>query len=186
MATQKSSVRARTIWHNVEAHTTLRRPHPVSITDKLEFGSGDVCQLAEVTLRQLQWWDERKVISPQKEGHRRAYHVSDVIGMMVIGELRRKGFSLQKLRGMVRSLRRKIDRRLGELLSGKCDLYLLTDGKVAYLEDQPDQIVAILKDARKPLFLVSVGEQARRLAEFQERVPASKRERQTSAQISLF
>jgi DNA-binding transcriptional MerR regulator len=166
--------------------TTLRRPHPSLDPDELEFGSGDVCQLAQVTLRQLQWWDERKVITPQKEGHRRAYHVSDVIGMMVIGELRRKGFSLQKLRGMVRSLRRKIDGRLGELLSGKCDLYVLTDGKVAFLENHPDQIVAILKDSRKPLSLVSVGEQARRLAEFQERTPASKQERQASAQIKLF
>jgi DNA-binding transcriptional MerR regulator len=164
----------------------LRRPHPSFDPDELQFGSGDVCQLAKVTLRQLQWWDERKVISPQQEGHRRVYHVSDVIGMMVIGELRRKGFSLQKLRGIVRSLRRKIDERLGELLSGKCDLYVLTDGKVAFLEDQPDQIIAILKDSRKPLSLVSVGEQARRLAEFQERAPASKRERQASAQIKLF
>jgi hypothetical protein len=106
--------------------------------------------------------------------------------MMVIGELRRKGFSLQKLRGMVRSLRRKIDRRLGELLSGKCDLYLLTDGKVAFLEEQPDRIVAILKDSLKPLSLVSVGEQAKRLAEFQESAPASKRGRQVNAQIKLF
>ena len=164
----------------------MRRSHPSLDPDELEFGSGDVCQLAQVTLRQLQWWDERKVISPEKEGHRRVYQVSDVIAMMVIGELRRKGFSLQKLRGMVRSLRRKIERRLSELLSGKCDLYLLTDGKVAFLEDQADQIIAILKDSRKPLFLVSVGEQARRLAEFQESAPASKRERQTSAQFKLF
>ena len=164
----------------------MARSHPSFDPDELEFGSGDVCQLAQLTLRQLHWWDERKVISPQQEGHRRVYHVSDVIGMMVIGELRRKGFSLQKLRGMVRSLRRKIDRRLSELLSGKCDLYLLTDGKVAFLEDQPERIIAILKDSRKPLSLVSVGEQARRIAEFQQSAPASKRERQASAQIKLF
>jgi DNA-binding transcriptional MerR regulator len=170
----------------LRAHTTLRRPHPSLDPNAREFGSGDVCQLAQVTLRQLQWWDERKVISPQQEHHRRVYHVSDVIGMMVIGELRRKGFSLQKLRAMVRSLRRKIDGRLGELLSGKCDLYLLTDGKIAFLEDQPDQIIAILKDSRKPLFLVSIGEQAKRLAEFQESALASKRERPASAQMKLF
>jgi len=47
----------------------LRRPHRSLDPDELEFGSGDVCQLAQVvTLRQLQWWDERNVISPQKEG----------------------------------------------------------------------------------------------------------------------
>jgi len=52
---------------------------------------------------------------------------------------------------MVRSLRRKVDGKLGKLLSGTYDLYMLTDGKVAFLEDQPEQIIAILKDARKPL-----------------------------------
>lgn len=164
----------------------MARSRPSLDPDELKFGSGDVSQLAQLTLRQLQWWDERKVISPQQESHRHVYHVSDVIGMMVIGELRRKGFSLQKLRGMLRSLREKIDRRLGELLSGQCDLYLLTDGKVAFLEEQSDRIIAILKDSRKPLSLVSVGEQAKRLAEFQESAPASKRERQVNAQIKLF
>jgi hypothetical protein len=86
----------------------------------------------------------------------------------------------------VRSLRRKIEARLSELLSANCDLYVLTDGKVAFVEDQPDQIIAILKDSRKPLSLVSVGEQARRLAEFQKSGTVSKRERQSSAQIKLF
>jgi hypothetical protein len=54
------------MWHNVEAHTTLATPRPSLEPDELEFGSGDVCQLAQLTLRQLQWWDERKVISPSK------------------------------------------------------------------------------------------------------------------------
>jgi DNA-binding transcriptional MerR regulator len=139
-----------------------------------------------VTLRQLQWWDERNVLSPEQQGHRRVYHVSDVIGMMVIGELRRKGLSLQKLRGMVRSLRRKIDGRLDDLLNGNCNLYMLTDGKASYLEDEPDRIVAILKEARTPLSLVSVGDQARRLAEFQENAPPAKRTRQASSQFELF
>ena len=66
--------------------------NPNAHSEALQFGSGDVCQLAGVTFRQLQWWDERKIISPGQQGHRRLYAVSDAIGMMVIAELRRKGF----------------------------------------------------------------------------------------------
>ena len=38
------------------------------------FTSSDVSRIAQVSLRQLQWWDERKVVSPQHEGHKRVYH----------------------------------------------------------------------------------------------------------------
>lgn len=135
-----------------------------------EFASADVCQLAGVSLRQLQWWDERKVISPQQQGHRRVYVSSDVIGMMVIAELRRKGLSLQRIRPIVRSLRREIERRLNELLTGQSELYILTDGNSSFVEDQPARIIDLLKSSSKPLSLVSVGDQVKRLTEFQDLV----------------
>ncbi len=143
--------------------------------EKSEFASGDVCQLAGVSLRQLQWWDERKVISPHQQGHRRVYVDSDVIGMMVIAELRRKGLSLQKIRPIVRSLRREIERRLVELLSGKSELYILTDGSSSFLENQPARIIELLKVSSKPLSLVSVSDQVKRLTEFQELVRSRNR-----------
>jgi DNA-binding transcriptional MerR regulator len=33
--------------------------------------SADVARLAGISLRQLQWWDERKLVSPRQEDHRR-------------------------------------------------------------------------------------------------------------------
>ena len=62
----------------------------------IQYTSGDVARIAGVSLRQLQWWDERNVVSPVQEGHRRVYRQQEVIEVSVIAELRRKGFSLQK------------------------------------------------------------------------------------------
>ena len=40
---------------------SMRREKPHADCEAFQFGSADVCQLAAVTLRQLHWWDERKV-----------------------------------------------------------------------------------------------------------------------------
>lgn len=127
------------------------------------YTSTDVARIAQVSLRQLQWWDERKVVSPQHEGHKRIYSPEEVVEITVIAELRRKGFSLQKIRRVLRFLQREMGRRLSELLDSDSRLHLLTDGKSIYLEDQQDRIIDLLKQARQPMFLVCVSDQVRRL-----------------------
>jgi DNA-binding transcriptional MerR regulator len=135
------------------------------------YSSSDVAEVAQVSLRQLQWWDERKVVSPRHEGHRRVYFPAEVIEITVIAELRRKGFSLQKIRRVLRFLQREMGRRLADVLSAESDLHLVTDGKSIFLEDRSDRIIDILKNARQPMFLVCVTDQAKRLSET-ERKPA--------------
>ena len=87
----------------------------------------------------------------------------EVIEITVIAELRRKGFSLQKIRRVLRFLQREMGRRLAEVMQAESDLHLVTDGKSIYLEDADDRIIDILKNARQPMFLVCVSDQARRL-----------------------
>jgi DNA-binding transcriptional MerR regulator len=128
------------------------------------YSSSEVAEVAEVSLRQLQWWDERKVVSPRHEGHRRVYFPAEVIEITVIAELRRKGFSLQKIRRVLRFLQREMGRRLADVMADESSLHLVTDGKSIYLEDQQDRIIDILKNARQPMFLVCVSDQARRLS----------------------
>ena len=136
------------------------------------FSSSDVSRIAEVSLRQLQWWDERKVVSPTHEGHKRVYLPEEVIEITVIAELRRKGFSLQKIRRVLRFLQREMGKRLSEVLDDRADLHLVTDGKSIYLEEQHDRIVDILKNARQPMFVVCVSDQVRRLGEPSAKKPA--------------
>jgi DNA-binding transcriptional MerR regulator len=133
--------------------------------DQRPFTSTDVAKIAQVSLRQLQWWDERKVVSPRHEGHKRIYLAEEVIEITVIAELRRKGFSLQKIRRVLRFLQREMGRRLADVMSTDSRLHLLTDGKSIYLEDQQDRIIDLLKNARQPMFLVCVSDQAKRLDE---------------------
>ena len=139
------------------------RPEP-PIQDRT-YSSSEVAQVADVSLRQLQWWDERKVVSPRHEGHRRVYYPAEVIEITVIAELRRKGFSLQKIRRVLRFLQREMGKRLADVMGASSNLHLVTDGKSIYLEDQHDRIIDIIKNARQPMFLVCVTDQARRLDE---------------------
>lgn len=142
--------------------TKKSRPAPPPPTEA--YSSSDVARVANISLRQLQWWDERHVVSPHHEGHRRVYAPEEVIEIAVIAELRRKGFSLQKIRRVLRYLQREMGRRLSDVLAPQSELHLLTDGRSIYLEDRHERIIDILKGARQPMFLVSVSDQVRRLS----------------------
>src|SRR5579863_4897516 len=137
----------------------------VSSGEAQGFNSTDVARICDVSLRQLQWWDERNVVSPRQDGHKRVYLPQEVLEVSVIAELRRKGFSLQKIRRVLRFLQKDMGKRLSDALRGDAEIHLLTDGKSIYLEDAPDRIIDLLKNARQPMFLVSVSDQVRRLSQ---------------------
>ena len=139
------------------------RPEP-QVAERT-YSSSEVSEVAGVSLRQLQWWDERKVVSPRHEGHRRVYYPAEVIEITVIAELRRKGFSLQKIRRVLRFLQREMGKRLAEVMEAASNLHLVTDGKSIFLEDHQDRIIDILKNAKQPMFVVCVTDQARRLGD---------------------
>jgi DNA-binding transcriptional MerR regulator len=141
--------------------TKKNRPDPSVATRT--YTSSEVAKVGGVSLRQLQWWDERKVVSPRHEGHRRVYAPEEVVEITVIAELRRKGFSLQKIRRVLRFLQREMGKRLSDVLAQDSDLHLVTDGKSIYLEESQERIIDILKNARQPMFLVCVTDQVRRL-----------------------
>ena len=127
------------------------------------FTSSEVSAISGVSLRQLQWWDEREVVSPRQDGHRRVYTQQEVLEVSVIAALRRKGFSLQKIRRVLRFLQKELGKRLADTVGSSSDMHLLTDGKNIYLEDSPNRVIEVLKSARQPMFLVCVSEQLRRL-----------------------
>src|SRR2546428_10931384 len=142
-----------------------RKPRTEAQVEEKTFSSSEVSDIAGVSLRQLQWWDERKVVSPRHEGHRRVYFPNEVIEITVIAELRRKGFSLQKIRRVLRFLQREMNKKLIDVTQSVSDLHLVTDGKSIYLADQHERIINLFKNARQPMFLVCVSDQARRLEE---------------------
>jgi DNA-binding transcriptional MerR regulator len=149
-----------------------RKARPVSSGESQGFNSSDVARICGVSLRQLQWWDERNVVSPRQDGHKRVYRSEEVVEISVIAELRRKGFSLQKIRRVLRFLQKDMGKRLSEALAASSDVHLLTDGKSIYLEEAPTKIIDLLKNARQPMFLVCVTDQVKRLTAAADRKPA--------------
>jgi DNA-binding transcriptional MerR regulator len=149
-----------------------KKSRPAISPETEVYTSMDVSRLAGVSLRQLQWWDERNVVSPRHDGHRRVYLPQEAVEITVIAELRRKGFSLQKIRRVLRYLQKEMGKRLGDALQSDAEFHVLTDGKSIYLEDDHDRIIDILKNARQPMFLVCVTDQIRRLGGSSQRKPS--------------
>ena len=132
------------------------------------FTSKEVVAFTGISQRQLQWWDEQGIVSPERTGRRRLYSLDDLAEVSIIWELRRKGFSLQRVRKVLRFLQREFGRRLvqtihAEKQSSGSDVHLLTDGDRIYVETSPQQVIDILKDARQPIFTVCLTDAVRRI-----------------------
>jgi DNA-binding transcriptional MerR regulator len=144
------------------------------------FSSREVMDLTGITARQLQWWDERGVVKPERVGHRRLYSTQNVLEMAVICELRRKGFALQKVRKVIRFLQRECGKGLAEIVGRNSEVHLLTDGTHLYLETSARQIVDILKNSNQPILGVCLSDAVR-----QVRAEVSARKASTSVTASL-
>jgi DNA-binding transcriptional MerR regulator len=128
-----------------------------------QFTSREVAELAGVTLRQLQWLDERGIVAPARAGHRRLYSMTELTEVAVIGELRHRGFSLQRVRKVMRFLHKEFGKRLAETVSGGSEYHLLTDGRTLYLETSARQIVDLLKNTRQPLLAICLSDTVRQV-----------------------
>ena len=113
------------------------------------------------------------MVSPRHTGHKRVYLTEEVVEVAVIAELRRKGFSLQKIRRVLRFLQKEMGKRVDQIMSADSEMHLLTDGKSIYLEDNQERIIDILKSAKQPMFLVCVTDQVRRLTVTPRKPPKS-------------
>ena len=149
-----------------------KKSRPVAFPSSERYTSSEVSRISGVSLRQLQWWDERKVVSPRQDGHKRVYIPEEVVEVTVIAELRRKGFSLQKIRRVLKYLQKEMGKRLSEALASDAEIHLLTDGKSIFLEESSDRVIDLMKNARQPMFLVCVTDQLRRFTAAPPRKPA--------------
>lgn len=132
------------------------------------FNSHDVMQLTGVSARQLQWWDEHRLIVPAREGRKRVYSASDLMDILVVLELRRRHISLQQVRRVLDFLRKQLHVRPADLVSAGPDrplpdYHLLIDGKNLYLETDTRQIFDLLKSTEQAVFLISLKDTVKKL-----------------------
>ena len=75
------------------------------------YNSKEASRIAGVSLRQIQYWDERGVIRPSVKaargrGSKRLYSFHDLLCLKVMKDLTYRGLSLQKVRRCLQPLRR--------------------------------------------------------------------------------
>jgi hypothetical protein len=88
------------------------------------YTSREVAGLTGLTARQLQWWDARRLFAPAIPSHRtaaggfteRRYTPMDVLELQVLADLRRRGFSVPRLRRLLTTLKDVFGVRLYETI----------------------------------------------------------------------
>ena len=147
-----------------------------------QFTSEQVVALTGITPRQLQWWDERGIIVPAREGRNRLYSMDDVAEMAVVCQLRRRGFSLQRVRKIMRYLQRELGKRLAETVTAGSDYHLLTDGRRIYLENSAREVIDILKNSKQPMLAVCLSDTVREIhAEIRTQAAPARQARERAA-----
>ncbi len=130
---------------------------------KREFTTNDVIALTGITARQLQWWDERGLVTPSRLGHRRIYNWDQLVTTAVICQLRRRGFPLQRVRKVVAFLGREFGTNLAATVRAASEYHLLTDGTNLYLRTSSRQVVDLLKNSSQPMFDICLSDEVRRV-----------------------
>ncbi|HEY1268307.1 MAG TPA: MerR family transcriptional regulator [Candidatus Binatia bacterium] len=134
--------------------------------------SKTVSRIVGVSLRQIQYWDERGFISPSVKtadgrGTRRLYSFSDLVQLKVVKDLADHGLSLQKIRRCLRH-RKDCFPHESEPLSS---LRYLTDGeKLFVLTSDRKKILEAME--RQFVFSLGIGSLVRELGGEVRRVVA--------------
>ena len=127
------------------------------------YSSRQASRLAGITYRQLDDWTRSGLMKPEQEatgsGSARRWSSTQVMELQVIGELRRAGLSMQKIRRAVNWLRRN----LANVSAPLAELSFVTDGqRIFYLSPNPGKLVDVLAGGQAVL-TVAVGEAAQRM-----------------------
>ena len=107
---------------------------------KKTYSSREVASLTGLTARQLQLWDAGGLLSPAIPSHRtaagghteRRYTPIELFELLVLADLRRRGFTIHQLRTILRILDEQFGTRLFGATGGGGGVQLLTDGEEVY------------------------------------------------------
>jgi GNAT superfamily N-acetyltransferase len=107
---------------------------------KKHYTSREVAALTGLSARQLQWWDARRLFTPAIGSRRtdaggfteRRYTPMDVLELQVLADLRRRGFSVPRLRRLLEALRDVYRIRLYEAIGEGGPMTLFISGDQLY------------------------------------------------------
>ena len=133
---------------------------------KKTYSSREVAALTGLSARQLQWWDARKLltstVAPQRTAAggftERRYSPVELYELLVLADLRRHGFSVQKIRALLKTLKQQFDIRLYDAIRGGGKVTLLTDGREVYARTLKGEFYNLLRAPGQPLLVLGEGE----------------------------
>ena len=135
---------------------------------KRTYSSREVAALTGVTARQLQSWDVGGLMRPAIRPRRtavggyteRRYTPIELFELLVLADLRRRGFSVHQLHAILDVLKEQFGTRLFDATGGGGSVQLLTDGREIYARTSTGAFYNLLKSPTQPLLVVGVGDEA--------------------------
>jgi DNA-binding transcriptional MerR regulator len=129
---------------------------------KKYYSSREVAAQTGLSARQLQWWDRRGLLAPSVPSHRteaggfteRRYTPIELLELMVLADLRRRGFTLGRIRRLLTVLRNRFKVRLFEAIEGGGPVTLFIDGDDIYARTDTGQYFNVLDHPGQPLLLL--------------------------------
>jgi DNA-binding transcriptional MerR regulator len=129
---------------------------------KKTYSSREVAALTGLSARQLQIWDAGGLLAAAIPPHRtaaggyteRRYTPIELFELLVLADLRHRGFTVYQLRAIVGVLREQFGTRLFEATGGGGALQLLTDGRDIYVRTAAGAFFNVLKKPAQPLLVV--------------------------------
>jgi DNA-binding transcriptional MerR regulator len=126
------------------------------------YSSREVAAITGLTARQLQWWDRRGIFAaaiPTERTARggfteRRYTPIELLELMVLADLRRRNFSVARLRRLMRVLSTRFQVRLYEAIEGRGPVTLYIDGAKIYARTKSGDLFNILEQPEQPLLMV--------------------------------
>jgi DNA-binding transcriptional MerR regulator len=138
---------------------------------KQTYSSREVAAQTGLTARQLQVWDASGLMTPTIRPHRtaaggyteRRYTPIEVFELLVLADLRRRGFSVQQLHTIVRLLKENFGQRLFDATGGGGSVQLLTDGRDIYARTVSGAFFNLLRAPSQPLLVIGNDDKLRQL-----------------------
>jgi len=135
------------------------------------YSSREVAQLTGLTARQLQWWAKRNLFLPAVASHKteaggfteRRYTPIELLELMVLADLRRKGFTIARIRKLLDVLRSRFKTRLYDAIEGGGPVTLYIDGANIYARTDAGEMFSILDNAAQPLMIMGEDLKLRQL-----------------------
>ena len=129
---------------------------------KKTYSSREVAALTGLTARQLQVWDTSGLMSSAIPSHRtpaggyteRRYTPIDLFELLVLADLRRRGFTIHQLHLILRVLKDQFGTRLFDATGGGGPVRLLTDGQEIYARTDRGEFFNLLRTPAQPLLVV--------------------------------